>query len=76
MLTRLFTIDAVAACKAMASERYLEGFDKMVEQGFLSVQHIDELIDIYAEDDLEVVSYLIELRRKAFGFNVLTDYDI
>ena len=76
VLTRLFTIDAVAACKAMASERYLEGFDKMVEQGFLSVQHIDELIDIYAEDDLEVASYLLELRRKAFGFNVLTDYDI
>jgi uncharacterized protein len=74
---RLLSSNVLATCDVFAKGDYLEGFAKFVELGLIDEHNISDLIDHFADaKDVKVTSFLLELRRRAFGHDVLTDYDI
>ena len=63
--------------KEFITHAYLEGFVRLQELGYLTRDNIVDVIEMATEAGcVEVAGYLLELRRSAFGYDIMSDYDI
>lgn len=65
------------AVRIFARNNYLQGFDQLFSLGFITKENVVEMIDIAGNvDNVEVTSHLFELRRRFFGYDVMSEFDL
>ena len=63
--------------RIFARNNYLQGFDQLFSLGFITKENVVEMIDIAGNvDNVEVTSHLFELRRRFFGYDVMSEFDL
>lgn len=74
---RILNANLNSICDAFAHNDYMDGFVKLIELGLIDSNKISELIDRFsAAKEVKATSFLLELRRKFFRYDVMSDYDI
>lgn len=63
--------------RIFARNNYLQGFDQLFSLGFITKENVVEMIDVAGNvDNVEVTSHLFELRRRFFGYDVMSEFDL
>ena len=63
--------------RIFARNNYLQGFDQLFSLGFITKENVIEMIDVAGNvDNVEVTSHLFELRRRFFGYDVMSEFDL
>ena len=63
--------------RLFAQRNYVHGLEQLFLLGFITADNVVEIIDsVSNEDTVEATSYLFELRRRYFGYDVLAEFDL
>ncbi len=63
--------------RIFARNNYLQGFDQLFSLEFITKENVVEMIDVAGNvDNVEVTSHLFELRRRFFGYDVMSEFDL
>ena len=63
--------------RLFAQRNYVHGLEQLFALGFITADNVVEIIDsVSNEDTVEATSYLFELRRRYFGYDVRAEFDL
>ncbi len=62
---------------SFARQGYNRGFDQLFALGYITRENVVELLDVAGSvDNIKATSHLLDLRRRYFGYDVMSEFDL
>ena len=63
--------------EVFAKNNYKLGFEQLFDLGFITKNNVVAVIDLASEaNNTDLVSFLFDLRRRKFGYDVMSEFDL